>query len=190
MTTRAFQKIYTKIDNITKATVTLRAQGVGNDELATVGGKLAQDLARLALDDLTAFERFAVGVEEASRKVVRHAQLGRFAVEDHFRVGSQPLGTCENLQRHVLAHDFHHLRQLEIGGPTVNPFRRIQPSELIATGIAGIDLNNTIVTGQKIPFFADPDQPYNAVMANVALRAKADKIILGGMGLTNDDFLY
>ena len=42
MTTRAFQKIYTKIDNITKATVTLRADGVGNDELATVGGKLAQ----------------------------------------------------------------------------------------------------------------------------------------------------
>ena len=41
MTTRAFQKIYTKIDNITKATVTLRALGVGNDELATVGGKLA-----------------------------------------------------------------------------------------------------------------------------------------------------
>ena len=38
MTTRAFQKIYTKIDNITKATVTLRALGVGNDELATVGG--------------------------------------------------------------------------------------------------------------------------------------------------------
>ena len=42
MTTRAFQKLYTKIDNITKATVTLRATGVGNDELATVGGKLAQ----------------------------------------------------------------------------------------------------------------------------------------------------
>ena len=34
MTTKAFQKIYTKIDNITKATVTVRAQGVGNDELA------------------------------------------------------------------------------------------------------------------------------------------------------------
>ena len=72
----------------------------------------------------------------------------------------------------------------------MNPVRRKQPSELIATGIAGIDLNNTLVTGQKIPFFADPDQPYNAVMANVALRAKADKIILGGMGLSNDDFLY
>jgi V/A-type H+-transporting ATPase subunit B len=78
----------------------------------------------------------------------------------------------------------------EIGGPSVNPVRRKQPSELIATGIAGIDLNNTIVTGQKIPFFADPDQPYNQVMAMVAMRAKADKIILGGMGLTNDDYLF
>ncbi|NMD16827.1 MAG: V-type ATP synthase subunit B, partial [Bacteroidales bacterium] len=77
-----------------------------------------------------------------------------------------------------------------IGGPSVNPVRRRQPSELIATGIAGIDLNNTLVTGQKIPFFADPDQPFNQVMAMVALRAEADKIILGGMGLTNDDYLY
>ena len=78
----------------------------------------------------------------------------------------------------------------EIGGPSVNPVRRKQPSELIATGIAGIDLNNTLVSGQKIPFFADPDQPYNQVMANVALRAQTDRIILGGMGLTNDDYLY
>jgi len=27
-------------------------------------------------------------------------------------------------------------------------------------------------------------------MATVALRAQADKIILGGMGMTNDDYLY
>jgi V/A-type H+-transporting ATPase subunit B len=81
-------------------------------------------------------------------------------------------------------------KEVEIGGPSVNPVRRKQPSELIPTGIAGIDLNNTLVTGQKIPFFADPDQPFNQVMAMVALRAKADKIILGGMGLSNDDYLF
>ena len=80
--------------------------------------------------------------------------------------------------------------EVEIGGPSVNPVRRKQPYQLIATGIAGIDLNNTLVSGQKIPFFADPDQPYNKVMANVALRAEADKIILGAMGMTNDDYLY
>ncbi len=51
-------------------------------------------------------------------------------------------------------------------------------------------MNNTIVTGQKIPFFADPEQPYNQIMADVALRAKADRIILGGIGLPNDDYLF
>ena len=78
----------------------------------------------------------------------------------------------------------------QIGGPSVNPYKRKQPSEIIPTGIAGIDLNNTLVSGQKIPFFADPDQPYNKVMADVALRADVDKIILGGMGLSNDDYLF
>ena len=164
MTTRAFQKVYTKIDNITKATVTLHASGVGNDELATVGGKLAQ-VVKIMGDNVT-LQVFA-GTEglATDSEVVFHGEPheGGEQIEGEARV---------------------------IGGPTVNPYRRKQPSELIATGIAGIDLNNTIVTGQKIPFFADPDQPYNAVMANVALRAKADKIILGGMGLTNDDFLY
>ena len=32
----AFQKVYTKITQITKATCSLKAQGVGNDELAIV----------------------------------------------------------------------------------------------------------------------------------------------------------
>ena len=39
---KAFQKIYTQITAITKATCSLKAEGVGNDELAMVNGKLAQ----------------------------------------------------------------------------------------------------------------------------------------------------
>lgn len=42
MATKAFQKIYTKITQITKATCSLKATGVGYDELATVNGKLAR----------------------------------------------------------------------------------------------------------------------------------------------------
>ena len=42
MTTTAFQKIYTKISQITKATCSLKATGVGCDELALINGKLAQ----------------------------------------------------------------------------------------------------------------------------------------------------
>ena len=77
---------------------------------------VAADLARLALDLLAAFERFAVGVEEAAGQVVRHFELGRLAVEDHFGVGGQPLGAGEDLQRHVVAHDLHHLGELAAHG--------------------------------------------------------------------------
>ncbi len=184
MTTKAFQKIYTKLDNITKATVTVRAQGVGNDELATVGGKLAQ-VVRISGDDITL--QVFQGTEgiATDAEVVFHGEPPVLKVSDElagrfFDAYGNPLDGGMPVEGEAR----------EIGGPTVNPFKRIQPSELIATGIAGIDLNNTIVSGQKIPFFADPDQPYNQVMADVALRAQADKIILGGMGMTNDDYLY
>ena len=184
MTTKAFQKIYTKIDNITKATVTVRAQGVGNDELATVGGKLAQ-VVRISGDEITL--QVFQGTEgiATDSEVVFHGEPPVLKVGDDlagrfFDAYGAPLDGGMPVEGEAR----------EIGGPTVNPFKRIQPSELIATGIAGIDLNNTIVSGQKIPFFADPDQPYNQVMADVALRAQADKIILGGMGMTNDDYLY
>ena len=184
MTTKAFQKIYTKIDNITKATVTVGAQVVGNDELATVGGKLAQ-VVRISGDDITL--QVFQGTEgiATDAEVVFHGEPPVLKVSDElagrfFDAYGNPLDGGMPVEGEAR----------EIGGPTVNPFKRIQPSELIATGIAGIDLNNTIVSGQKIPFFADPDQPYNQVMADVALRAQADKIILGGMGMTNDDYLY
>ena len=39
---QAFQKVYTKISQITKATCSLKAKGVGYDELATINGRLAQ----------------------------------------------------------------------------------------------------------------------------------------------------
>ena len=52
MATKAFQKIYTKISQITKATCTLKATGVGADELAMVDGKLAQ-VVKIAGDEVT-----------------------------------------------------------------------------------------------------------------------------------------
>ena len=42
MPANVFQRIYTKLEAITKATVTLRATGVSNEELARVAGRLAQ----------------------------------------------------------------------------------------------------------------------------------------------------
>ena len=184
MATKAFQKIYTKITQITKATCSLKATNVGNDELATVNGKLAQ-VVRIMGDEVT------LQVFEGTEGIPTDAEVIFMGKAPSLKVSDQLAGRFFNAFGDPIDGGPEiEGEEVEIGGPSVNPVRRKQPSELIATGIAGIDLNNTLVSGQKIPFFADPDQPYNQVMANVALRAKADKIILGGMGLTNDDYLY
>ncbi|HRW95054.1 MAG TPA: V-type ATP synthase subunit B [Bacteroidales bacterium] len=181
---QAFQRIYTRLEGITKATVVLNAQRVTNDELATVDGRLAQVVKingdRVTLQIFGGTEGIATNSEvvfwgEAPSLNVSDNLAGRF-----FNAYGNPIDGGPQVEG----------EHREIGGPSVNPFKRKQPSQLIPTGIAGIDLNNTLVSGQKIPFFADPDQPYNQVMATVALRADVDKIILGGMGLTNDDYLY
>lgn len=184
METTAFQKTYTKIEQITKATCSLRAEGIGYEEMASVDGRLAQ-VVKIQGDLIT------LQVFSGTEGIATNAEVVFLGHSPRLKVGDELSGRFfDAYGKPIDGGPEVDGKEVEIGGPSVNPVRREQPSELIATGIAGIDLNNTLVTGQKIPFFADPDQPYNQVMANVALRAKADKIILGGMGLTNDDYLY
>jgi V/A-type H+-transporting ATPase subunit B len=184
MEKKAFQKVYTHLQAITKATIVVKAQGIGNDELAIAGNRLAQ-VVRI-IGDMVTLQVFS-GTEGISTdtEVVFLGEPPTLNVGDElagrfFDAYGKPIGGEVEIAG----------EKREIGGPSVNPYRRMQPSEYIHTGIAGIDLNNALVSGQKIPFFADPDQPYNQVMAMVALRAQVDKIILGGMGISNDDFLY
>ena len=184
MATKAFQKIYTQITQITKATCSLKAAGIGNEELAEVNGRLAQ-VVKIIGDEVT------LQIFGGTEGIPTNAEVTFLGKSPTLKVGEQLAGRFFNAYGNPIdGGPPIEGEEREIGGPSVNPVRRKQPSELIATGIAGIDLNNTLVSGQKIPFFADPDQPFNQVMAMVALRAKADKIILGGMGLTNDDYLF
>ncbi len=184
MESQAFQKIYTQLINMTKATVTLKANDVGYDEMAIVHGRKAQVVKLMG--DIVTLQVFS-GTEgiPTNAEVTFLGHPPQLKVSDElggrfFNAYGDPIDGGPEVEGEIR----------DIGSPSVNPVRRKQPSQLIATGIAGIDLNNSLVSGQKIPFFADPDQPYNQVMASVALRAKADKIILGGMGLTNDDYLF
>lgn len=181
---KAFQKIYTKITQITKATCSVKATNVGYDELATVDGRLAQ-VVKIVEDEVT------LQIFGGTEGIPTNAEVIFLGKAPSVKVSDQLAGRFFNaLGDPIDGGPVPEGEERQIGGPSVNPVRRKQPSELIATGIAGIDLNNTLVSGQKIPFFADPDQPFNAVMATVALRAETDKIILGGMGMTNDDYLY
>ena len=179
----AFRKIYTELTAVTKATVTLRAPGASNEELATVDGRLAQ-VVKVSGDTVT------MQVFSGTQDIPTNAEVVFRGAPPTLKVSQELCGRFFNAYGEPLDGEPIEGEERQIGGPSVNPYRRMQPSELLATGIAGIDLNNTLVTGQKIPFFADPNQPYNQVMAMVALRADVDRIILGGMGLTNDDYLF
>ncbi len=181
---KAFQKIYTKITKITKATCSLKAQGITNDELASVDGRSAQ-VVKIEGDEVV------LQIFGGTEGIPTNAEVIFMGQAPSLKVSEQLVGRFFNAYGEPIdGGPIPEGNEVEIGGPSVNPVRREQPSELLATGIPGIDLNNTLVTGQKIPFFTDPDQPYNEVMALVALHAESDKIILGGMGMTNDDYLY
>jgi V/A-type H+-transporting ATPase subunit B len=184
METKAFQKIYTKLSDITKATCSLYATNIGYDELAFVHGRLAQ-VVKIYKDKVT------LQVFGGTEGLPTNAEVVFTGKAPTLKVGKQLAGRFMNAYGEPIDGGPEIFgNEIEIGKPSVNPVRRQQPNQLITTGIAGIDLNNTLVSGQKIPFFTDPDQPFNQVMAMVAMRAKVDKIILGGMGLTNDDYLF
>lgn len=79
---------------------------------------------------------------------------------------------------------------IEIGGQPVNPAMRLKPSNMIHTGIPMIDVFNSLVESQKISIFTVAGEPHNELLARIALQAKVDVLILGGMGLRHDDYLF
>ncbi|MBX2945331.1 MAG: V-type ATP synthase subunit B [Cyclobacteriaceae bacterium] len=184
MESKAFQKIFYKVSRINKATCELHSNMAGYDEMAVVHGRLAQ-VVKIIGDKVT------LQVFSGTDGIPTNAEVMFTGSPPQLKVSTELAGRFFNAYGKPID-DGPEVEgeNRPLGGPTVNPTRRKRPSELIRTGIAGIDLNNTIVTGQKIPFFADPEQPYNQVMADVALRAKADRIVLGGIGLTHDDYLF
>lgn len=137
MERQAFQKIYTHITSITKATCTLEAAGIGYEELAMINGKLAQVVKVIGGEVTLQVFGGTEGIP-TNAEVVFYGKPPVLNVSDDlsgrfFNSLGQPIDGGPEVEG----------EEREIGGPTVNPVRRKQPSELIATGIAGIDLNNT-----------------------------------------------
>ncbi len=81
------------------------------------------------------------------------------------------------------------LPRMEIGGPSVNPVMRVIPRGFIETRVPMIDVFNPLVESQKLPIFAAAGEPYNELLARIGMRAKADVVILGGIGLKYDEYL-
>ncbi len=78
--------------------------------------------------------------------------------------------------------------ELPIGTPSFNPVKRIIPRQMVRTNIPMIDIFNCLVKSQKIPIFSVAGEPYNELLMRIANQTDADVVIIGGMGLTFDNY--
>ncbi|NLJ47245.1 MAG: V-type ATP synthase subunit B [Treponema sp.] len=182
------KKVYSRIESITGNVITVRAEDVQYGELAQVSTRFGVSLAeviRLA-DDEVSLQVFAGGRGISTGDEVRFlghpmqvsftdSLMGRI-----FNGAGEPRDKGPELSENLIP----------IGGPSVNPANRIIPREMIRTGIPMIDLFNTLVKSQKLPIFSVSGEPYNQLLARIAMQAEVDLIILGGMGLKYDDYLF
>jgi V/A-type H+-transporting ATPase subunit B len=182
------KKVYSKIESITGSVITVRAENIRYGDLAevdTVFGTSLAEVNRLE-DDIVSLQVFAGGRGISTGDTVRflgHPMEISFSENLMGRVFSgsgSPRDKGPSLRENLIP----------IGGPSVNPSQRIIPRRMIRTGIPMIDLFNTLVVSQKLPIFSVSGEPYNELLARIAMQAEVDVIILGGMGLKYDDYLF
>ena len=181
-------QVYNRIESITGNVITVRASGVKYHELAQIRTRFGKSLAEvIKLDgDMVSLQVFAGGQGVSTGDEVRF--LGRemqVAFSDDllgriFNGSGEPIDKGPELTEN----------RKPIGGPSVNPTRRILANRMLRTNIPMIDMFNTLVVSQKLPIFSISGEPYNQLLARIAMQAEADVIVLGGMGLKYDDFLY
>ena len=182
------QTIHTRVLQIAGSVITVSATGVGYNELAEVTSKRGTSLAQVIkiAGDLVSLQVFAgargIATNDEVRFLGRNMQvsfsddlLGRV-----FNGSGQPRDRGPALQG----------KAVDIGGPSVNPARRIIPRHMVRTGIPMIDVFNTLVESQKLPIFSIAGEPYNELLARIAMQAEVDIIVFGGMGLKHDDYLF
>ena len=182
------KKVYSKIESITGSVITVKAKDVSYGELAQVHTSFGTSLAEVnKLDgELVSLQVFAGGRGVSTGDEVRF--LGR---EMQISFSDDLLGRIFNGSGEPRDHG-PQLKDnmVQIGGPSVNPSKRIMARRMIRTGIPMIDVFNTLVVSQKLPIFSSSGEPYNELLARIAMQAEVDVIVLGGMGLKYDDYLY
>jgi V/A-type H+-transporting ATPase subunit B len=181
-------KVYHKIESIAGNVIAVKAPGVMNNELAVVTSQFGESLAQvIRLEGDQVFLQVFAG----SRGISTDAKV-------RFLSRMMQVPFSENLLGRVFSGSGVPRDRgpeiaenpIEIGGPSVNPAKRIIPRNMVRTGIPMIDVFNTLVESQKLPIFSVAGEPYNPLLARIALQAEVDVIVLGGMGLKHDDYLF
>ena len=182
------RKVYHKIIQIAGNVITVEADNVAYNDLAEVTSARGTSLAQvIRLQDNKVYLQVFAG----SRGISTGDEVRFLGYPMKVSSSTDLLGRVFNGagkprdMRPEINSDM-----IEIGGPSVNPAKRIIPRKMIRTGIPMIDLFNTLVESQKLPIFSVAGEPYNELLARIAMQAEVDVIILGGMGLKYDDYLY
>jgi V/A-type H+-transporting ATPase subunit B len=181
-------KVYTNIVSIAGDVIIVEAEGIGYSEIAQVFTRRSTSLAQVIRIDgkKVSLQVFAgsKGISTGDKvRFLGHAMrvssgddlLGRI-----FNGSGLPLDKGPELSDNLI----------EIGGPPVNPAKRIIPNRMIRTGVPMIDVFNSLVDSQKLPIFSIAGEPYNELLARIGIQAEVDIIVLGGMGLKYEDYLF
>ena len=182
------RKVCTRILSIAGNVVTVKASGVSYEELAEITTSRGISLAQvIRLDGETIYLQVFAGAGGIStgdevRFLGRpmevgftHNMLGRI-----FNGSGKPRDNGPEITENLI----------EIAGPAANPSKRIIPSRMVRTNIPMIDVFNSLVESQKLPIFSVSGEPYNELLARIALQAEVDIIVLGGIGLKYDQYMY
>ena len=181
-------QVYNKIESIVGNVITVRATDIRYHDLAQIRTRFGKSLAEvIKIDgDLVSLQVFSGGKGVSTGDEVRflgHEMRVSFSEDLLGRIFN---GSGEPIDRGPALTD----NMQPIGGPSVNPTRRILANRMLRTNIPMIDMFNTLVVSQKLPIFSISGEPYNQLLARIATQSDADVIVLGGMGLKYDDFLY
>ncbi|HNY23092.1 MAG TPA: V-type ATP synthase subunit B, partial [Treponemataceae bacterium] len=137
------KKVYSKIESITGSVITVKADGVKYGELAEIETSFGTSLAQVnkLSGDLVSLQVFSGGRGVSTGDKIRF--LGnemRVSFSDNlmgriFNGSGVPRDKGPALTENLVP----------IGGPSVNPSKRIMAKRMIRTGIPMIDMFNTLV---------------------------------------------
>lgn len=145
------KKVYHRIIEIAGSVIIVEADGIFNEELAQITTRDGVSLAQVIR---ISGKRVALQVFSGSRGISTGDEV-------HFLGKEMQITTSENLLGRVYngsgkprdnGPDIT-TNMVDIGGPSVNPAKRIIPKNMIRTGIPMIDVFNSLVESQKTSDF-------------------------------------
>ena len=183
-------RIHTKVISIVGDILTIRASDVGLGELAIVTSSDGQQF----MSQVTEIQQDHVSLQvfAGSKGLATDATVSFLGHPARVPFTPNILGRIFNGVGEPIdgGPELSSDRQVDVGGPSVNPVLRIVPKKMIETRVPMIDVFNCLVESQKIPIFSIAGEPYDKLLARIGIQANADIVVFCGLGLIFDEYHF